>query len=301
MDAAWFCRIYPRRRQSAETTRRMVVESIGCVGRPARHRASGRLRVLGNRLWVPENRISSYLTLRARESADAQRIAEHMRTSATGMTPRAYTGGHQATREGEAAVLRVWCDDPGDVITVSTGGQLRAMCAEILSSDRMYPVVGLTCRPGTRNAALPVESVREIIGPRIPIYVVEPHRARAFKSLLPDRHGVFGGAARVWWPGVDQNSIPAFHPLIFDHTGVYGDDALHHLAKEFEVHSPRPVDLNPKQQALLQERLRARVEHRCRSLEKQIGDLQRDCREKEQQALAAKRHMRRNPDPERPE
>jgi hypothetical protein len=30
MDAAWLCRIHPRRRQSAETTRRMVVvESIG--------------------------------------------------------------------------------------------------------------------------------------------------------------------------------------------------------------------------------------------------------------------------------
>jgi hypothetical protein len=224
-----------------------------------------------------------------------------MRTSVTGMALRAHTGGHQATREGEAAVPRVRCDDPGDVITVSTGGQLRAMCAEILSSDRMYPVVGLTCQPGTRNAALPVERVREIIGPRIPIYVVEPHRARAFKSLLPERHGVFGGAARVWWPGVDQHSNPAFHPLIFDHTGVYGGDALRHLTKEFEVRSPRPVDLNPTQQALLQERLRARVEHRCRGLEEQVRDLQRECREQEQQALAAKRHGRRNHDPDRPE
>jgi hypothetical protein len=187
-------------------------------------------------------------------------------------------------------------DDPWGVTIVTTGGQLRAMCAEILYPHRMYPVVGLTCRSGTRDSALPVDRVREIIGPRIPIYVVEPQRARAFQRLLPERHGVHGGAARVWWPGVDAGGNPSFHPLIYDHTGVYGEDTLRRLAAEFEPRSPRPVSLTLKQQALLQERLRIRVEYRCRSLEEQVADLRADCREKEQQVLAAKRQARRNQD-----
>jgi hypothetical protein len=168
---------------------------------------------------------------------------------------------------------------------VDSGGQLRAMCAEILRADRGYPIVGLTCRAGARDPALALDRVRELIGPGIPIYVIEPAQARASKMLLPDRHAVYGGAARVWWPGVGEDTDP-FHPVIFDPTGVYGEDALERLAREFRVQSPQPVGLSPQQQAVLQERLRVRAEHRCREVEEQLRSLQRRYGELEQRARA---------------
>jgi hypothetical protein len=160
---------------------------------------------------------------------------------------------------------------------VDSGGQLRAMCAEILRVDRDYPIVGLTCRAGARDPALALGRVRELIGPGIPIYVIEPAQARASKMLLPDRHAVYGGAARVWWPGVCEDSDP-FHPVIFDPTGVYGEDALERLAREFRVLSPQPVGLSPQQQAVLQERLRIRAESRCHVLEERCHVLEEQLR-----------------------
>jgi hypothetical protein len=160
-------------------------------------------------------------------------------------------------------------------IRVDSGAQLRAMCEEILREDREHPLVGLTCRAGARDPALPVDRVLELVGPGIPVYVIEPPQAKASKSLLPDRHSVYGGAARVWWPGVSEDSDP-FHPVIFDATGVYGEDALQRLAKEFRVKSPQPVGLTPQQQAVLQERLRIRVESRCDALEEQLRNLQKN-------------------------
>jgi len=159
------------------------------------------------------------------------------------------------------------------------------MCAEILREDRAHPLVGLTCRAGARDPALPVDRVCEIVG-GIPVYVIEPTQARASKTLLPDRLAVFGGAARVWWPGVGEDSDP-FHPVIFDATGVYGEDALERLAREFRVQSPQPVGLSPQQQAVLQERLRTRAERRCRELEAQLESLQRRYGELEQRQRAA--------------
>ena len=169
---------------------------------------------------------------------------------------------------------------------MDSGGQLRAMCAEILCEDREYPIVGLTCRAGARDPALAVDRVREIVGPGIPVYVIEPPQAQASKMLLPDRHAVYGGAARVWWPGVSEDSDP-FHPVIFDATGVYGEDALERLAREFRVKSPQPVGLSSQQQAVLQERLRIRAESRCHVLEEQLRSLQRSCGELERRARAA--------------
>ena len=171
-------------------------------------------------------------------------------------------------------------------IRVDSGAQLRAMCAEILREDREHPLVGLTCRAGAHEPALPGDRVLELGGPGIHVYVIEPPQARASKALLPDRHAVYGGAARVWWPGVSEDSDP-FHPVIFDATGVYGEDALQRLAKEFRVKSPQPVGLTPQQQAVLQERLRIRAESRCHVLEEQLRSLQQSNGDLDQRARAA--------------
>jgi hypothetical protein len=171
-------------------------------------------------------------------------------------------------------------DDTGDSqigegVRVATGRELRAMCALILRADRDFPVVGLTCRKGEPRPALAPGRAREIIGPGIPLFVIAPGEVRAMKALLPERHDVFDGAARVWWPGVNKHSDPRDHPLFFDPAREYGERVLDELAREFHVRSLQLVDCTPEQQVVLQERLRIRTETRNRELAERVEELER--------------------------
>jgi hypothetical protein len=67
------------------------------------------------------------------------------------------------------------------------------------------------------------------------------------------------------------------------------------LAIEFERQCPSPIDLSPEQQVILNERLRARSERRCRELEERVRELERQCRSLEQQATAAAHHANISP------
>src|ERR1700677_5025279 len=191
-------------------------------------------------------------------------------------------GSRQPARDAQPRAL-------GEILRVASDRQLRALCAEILREDRGYPLVGLTCPAGTHDSTMPAERVREVIWPSVPIYVIEPREARAFGTVLSDRLGAYNGAARVWWPGVNPDSDPWVHPLIYDSTRIYGEDALRQLAAEFEIKSPQPVDLPPAQQAVVQKRLRVGSERRCRELEHQLRDLQGAHRKLQQRALPAER------------
>jgi hypothetical protein len=175
----------------------------------------------------------------------------------------------------------------GAVFRVETERQLEGMCADILRSDRKYPIVGLTCRPGARDPALPVDRVRASIWPTVPIYVIEPQQARTAHTLLPDRLGAHNGAARVWWPGVDEESDPSRHPLVYDSTGVYGEDTLQRLTIELERQSSSPIDLALNQQVILGERLRARSERRCRELDQRLREVESQCRSLKRQVREA--------------
>jgi hypothetical protein len=141
--------------------------------------------------------------------------------------------------------------DRADVLRVSSERHAEALCAEILRFDRDYPVVGLTCLAGTRDPALSPELVRERIWPSVPVYVIEPREARTVIRLLPDQHGAYNGAARVWWPGVDHDSEPSWHPLIYDSSGIYGDEALEQLAAEFALKSGESIGFSSREQAAL--------------------------------------------------
>jgi hypothetical protein len=140
------------------------------------------------------------------------------------------------------------------IFRVATERQLQAMCAEILDGARTSPIVGVTCRPGSRDPALVVDLVCEVVWANVPIYVIEPQQARGMSRLLPDGLGAYNGAVRVWMPGVREHTDSSWHPLIHDPTGVYGEDALRRLAAEFAIKPPGTADLTPEQQALVQVR-----------------------------------------------
>lgn len=127
-------------------------------------------------------------------------------------------GGGQPATEGAGST------EYGGIWRVNSKRSVHALCADILRPDREYPVVGLTCRPRGYTPALDPERVRQVIWPNVSIYVIEQREARVAYGLLPDRLAAYNGAARVWWPGVDEDAESSWHLFIYDSTGIYGDD-----------------------------------------------------------------------------
>lgn len=121
-------------------------------------------------------------------------------------------------------------------VMVSCTAAVRALCEEIRDPSRTYPVVGLTSRRGEGEPALAAVEVHALVGDDVPIYFIPTGRPTVtLKWLLPERLNVFGGAARVWWPGVSVDSDPAAHPLIYDPHGVYGRRSIEELARCFRA------------------------------------------------------------------
>jgi hypothetical protein len=173
-------------------------------------------------------------------------------------------------------------DDPAGLTPVTSEHQVRALADEILDRDRDYPVVCLTSRPGDRGPALSGERVRGIVGPGIPVYFIAAHRLTLrLRKLLPERLDVFGGATRVWWPGITRESDPEEHLLVHDTRGVYGEEAYERLAGEFRV--PERPRLTVEQRLVLSERSRESAERSRREAERRLAALR-----KEQRALAGR-------------
>gem|GEM_PF-1486392 len=143
-------------------------------------------------------------------------------------------------------------DGPGGISRVSDKYHARALCDEILRPDRVYPIVGLSCHSGTVVPAMSPERARERVWPNVPIYIIEPRESRTLKELLPAKLDVFNGAVRIWFPGVDADSEPWWHPLIYEMSGVYGDEALDRLVAEFAHRRPESIEeLSPTERAVV--------------------------------------------------
>ncbi|MBA3808917.1 MAG: hypothetical protein H0X28_11085 [Solirubrobacterales bacterium] len=148
-------------------------------------------------------------------------------------------------------LARADCTVPG------TPDEVALLARVILYRKRDYPIVVLTARRGEARPALAPVEVREIIGPGIPVYFVTNNLATYLAECPPAQTQVWGGAARVYWPGV--TSDPWGHPLLYDYNGLYGPEILDRLAKIFTPSVAREVELNPEQRILVLERDLARV------------------------------------------
>lgn len=114
------------------------------------------------------------------------------------------------------------------------------LAGEVLDGTRTQPIVCLSSRAGEDAPAFDPEAVRGIVGDKAILRGVRTGPAsRYLDDLLPEHFGVFGGAARIWWPGVDEFDDPRRHPLILDKQGRYGTRALQILTEGFRAGAPR--------------------------------------------------------------
>ena len=93
----------------------------------------------------------------------------------------------------------------------------------LLDPERRVPVVAVTTNPRSRQPWLSPARLRAELGERARVCLLETGDVTwRLSSLLPDRLDVFGGAVRVWRPGLCATSDPMDHPLVF----IFGPDKL---------------------------------------------------------------------------
>jgi hypothetical protein len=180
-------------------------------------------------------------------------------------------------------------------LELSSEQELSAFAEAILDTRRDYPIVCLTARAGEHHPALPASAIREIVGDGIPIHFIHTGPLTRYLSrLLPPRFDLWGGAARVWWPGVSTHSDPLEHPLIYDPSGLYGQDSLEKLAAVFAT--PTRPELTIKQQLVLAERQRSTLSERAERLERTLAETRREL-EKALQGISPDSHQTVSTDP----
>lgn len=83
--------------------------------------------------------------------------------------------------------------------------------AEFLRSPRRrLPVIGYTPRD---DEVLDAEAFVKRNAGTAHVALVHAGASWQLSDLLPEGHSVYGGAVRIWWPGIDERSVKWNHPL----------------------------------------------------------------------------------------
>jgi hypothetical protein len=138
-----------------------------------------------------------------------------------------------------------------DVAVPETTEDVERLAREIGHHRRDFWIVVLTARRNQVTPSVPPMAVREIIGPNVPIVHLKSLLATHLQTLLPEKLQVYGGALRVYRPGVHDD--PFANPLLYDPTGEYGEKMLGWLGRIFTPIRARPPHLSPEDQVLILE------------------------------------------------
>jgi hypothetical protein len=146
-----------------------------------------------------------------------------------------------------------------------TLGEVSELAGSILDRGRDFWIVVLTARRLELTPAVSPASVRAIVGPGVPVVFLRSSLATYLSTLLPPRTHVFGGAVRVYRPGVVDD--PWGHPLLYDPSGEYGDEVLEWLGRIFTASVAGPPRLSAEERVLVLEgELRRLAQARAREL-----------------------------------
>ncbi len=87
---------------------------------------------------------------------------------------------------------------------------------DLLNARRERPIVAVTTRPHDAMSWIDPRELEEAIGSAADVVYIETGDATwALADSLPPRLDAYGGAIRVWWPGLTVTSNPYDHKLYF--------------------------------------------------------------------------------------
>ncbi len=85
----------------------------------------------------------------------------------------------------------------------------------LLSPTRTLPVVAVTTPPAEQHPWIDPDRLAADLAGRATVVLLETGDATwALSAALPKRLDVYGGAARIWWPGLTRESDPFEHFLL---------------------------------------------------------------------------------------
>ena len=129
--------------------------------------------------------------------------------------------------------------------------EVAELAKSILQRKRDFWIVVLTARRLESMPAVSPIAAREIVGPNVPLVFLRSSLATHLSTLLPPKTHVYGGAVRVYRPGVTDD--PWGHPLLYDPSGDYGGDILDWLGRIFTASAARPPTLSAEERILVLE------------------------------------------------
>ena len=101
---------------------------------------------------------------------------------------------------------------------LSSVAEIDDLCARLLDPARDEPVVVVTTRNRDPEPIIDAAALSLAIAPLEVLLLPTGDLTRHLTACLPDLLGVFGGAARICWPGLTAEADPHQHPLVFAHT-----------------------------------------------------------------------------------
>lgn len=117
----------------------------------------------------------------------------------------------------------------------------------LLNVGRLKPVVAVTTQPGGGPPWIDPRKLDEAIGAQADVVLLETGDATwELADALPPRLDAYGGAVRVWWPGLTPDAHPYDHPLLFikspgDAAAVFDKIVTQVRSFDAERSTPAPV------------------------------------------------------------
>ncbi len=90
------------------------------------------------------------------------------------------------------------------------------LVARLFSATRKVPAVAVTTSATTGEPHLDPDALAADVGEAAEVYLIPTGEATwALSAALPEKLDVYGGAVRIWWPGLTRETSPYDHPLLF--------------------------------------------------------------------------------------
>lgn len=117
----------------------------------------------------------------------------------------------------------------------------------LMDPRRRRPVVGITSQKSTGEFLVDGEYVETHVGKYADVVEIKTGQATwELAEALPDRLDAYGGAMRVWYPGVNNHSSPFDHPLFLlrteDEAQQRVEQLRSYLANQGEPEPASPAD-----------------------------------------------------------
>jgi hypothetical protein len=115
---------------------------------------------------------------------------------------------------------------------LKTSGEVAALVAHIRDPARTSPVLVVTTRHKAVEPLIDVAALSKAVDPVFVRVLPTGDLTWELTALLPDELGVFGGAARIWWPGYADTDAREKHPLYFVWSEAEASAAVRRIARD---------------------------------------------------------------------